>query len=398
MRSTSRQRLSPSRGFAIVFSLFIILLLLVVGLAMLAVSQYGSSDTRNLETKQASFNAAEAGINQGIYSLDTSLVFSSYGSGSLTNNYTFHYTVTNNMLNPNNPLPTFDPVTGGQVQVPGGHALIVSWGQGPKGERQTIIEAIVKDKQQTVTFPNDAIDAGLDIEGNWNHKIGVAGSSPGANDATIHANHNVTATIGFLQGTSTASGTVDTLNSGPGGINAPQVVLPTNQLPAFVAAEMAIAKYGGAYAVYIPASGSLPSTFSCPSGAPSTGCTIFFDGPLSISGNSTFAFTGKVVLVINGNFSATGNSALRFQSGSRSLFMVNGNADIGGNGSVGALVWVKGDTTLHGNGNYTGAIVTGGNAIFNGGGSSGGFLYDKSLQGFTVNVPGHIVITAFGEY
>ena len=397
MRNSNRQHRNTSRGFAMVFSLFIIVLLVIVGLAMLAVSQYGSTETRNLETKQASFNAAEAGVNQGIYSLDTSLGYTSSGSGSLSNNYTYSYTVTNNMLG-TNPLPVNDPVTGGPVLIPGGHALVTSWGQGPNGERQTIIEAIVKDKQQTVTFPNDAIDAGLDIEGNWNHKIGVAGSAPGANDATIHANHNVTATIGFLQGTSTASGTVDTLNSGPGGINAPQVVLPTNQLPAFVASELAIAQYGGPYALYIPAGGSLPSSFTCPSGAPASGCTVFFDGPLSISGNSTFAFTGKVVLVINGNFTATGNAALSFQSGSRSLFVVNGNADIGGNGAVGALVWVKGDTTLHGNGNYTGAIVTGGNAIFNGGGSSGGFLYDKSLQGFTVNVPGHIVITAFGEY
>jgi hypothetical protein len=397
MRRTPPRSPSASRGFAMVFSLFIILLLLVVGLAMLAVSQQGSSKTRNLESKQGSFNAAEAGLNKAIDALDASLGFSAYGSGTLSNGYTYTYSVTNNLQNPN-PKPTSDPVTGGSVQVPGARALIVSTGQGPNGERPTTIESIVEDTQSVVTFPNDAIDAGLDIEGNWNHKIGVAGSAPGANDAKIHANHNVTATIGFLQGTSTASGTVDSLNAGPGGINAPQVVLPTNQLPAFVSSELAIAQGGGPYAMYIPASGSLPASFSCPAGAPSYGCTIFFDGPLHISGNSTFSFTGKVVLVINGDFTATGNSGLSFASGSRSLFIVNGNADIGGNGTVGALVWAKGDTTLHGNGNYTGAIVTGGNAIFNGGGSSGGFEYDKTLQGFTVTVPGHIVVTAFGEY
>jgi hypothetical protein len=397
MRRTRGDVLLASRGFAMVFSLFIILLLLIIGLAMLSVSQYGSSEATKLQMKQASFNAAEAGLNQAILSLDTSLGFSSSGSGTLSNGYSFTYSVKNNLTG-TNPLPFTDPATGGSVQVPPARALIVSTGQGPNGQRPTTVESIVKDKQQTVTFPNDAIDAGLDIEGNWNHKIGVAGSAPGANDAKVHANHDITATIGFLQGTASASGTVDTLNGGPGGVNAPQVVLPTNQLPGFVASELAIAQGGGPYAMYIPPTGSLPTSFSCPTGAPANGCTIFYDGSLHISGGSTFSYTGKVVLVINGDFTATGNSGLSFQSGSRSLFIVNGNADIGGNGSVGALVWVKGDTTLHGNGYYTGAIVTGGNAIFNGGGSSGGFLYDKSLQGFTIFVPGHIVITAFGEY
>jgi hypothetical protein len=399
MGRTEQQRLSAQRGFAMVFALFIVMLMLVIGLAMLAVSQSSSTDTRNMESKQGSFNAAEAGLDTAIDNLDTSLGFSTLQtSSSLTNGYTFTYSVYNNLLNPNPGAPFKDPVTGDQIQIPGNRALIVSTGQGPKGERPTTIESIVKDIPGTVTFPNDAIDAGLDIQGNWNHKIGVAGSSPGANNANIHANHNITATIGFLQGTASASGTVDSLNAGPGGVNAPQVVLPTNQLSGFVASEMTIAKSGGSYATYIPANGSLPTSYKCPSSAPSSGCTIFFDGSLSISGNAAYSFTGKVVLVINGNFSATGNSSLKFAAGSQSLFVVNGNADIGGNGAIGALVWVKGDTTLHGNGNYSGAIVSGGNVIFNGGGSGGGFLYDMSLKGLVINVPGHVVITAFGEY
>jgi hypothetical protein len=398
MRSTFSHHRRTQRGFAMVFSLFIVVLLLVIGLAMLSVSQYSSSETLNVQSKQASFNAAEAGISSGIDKLDSSLSYTASGNtGSLSNGYTFTYSVINNLLG-TNPRPVTDPVTGGSVQIPPARALIVSTGQGPNGERPTTVEAIVKDSQSTVTFPNDAIDAGLDIEGNWNHKIGVAGSSPGANDATIHANHNITATIGFLQGTASASGTVDSLNSGPGGVNTPQKVLPTNQLSPFVASELSLAHGGGPYAMYIPASGSLPTSFACPSGAPAYGCTVFFDGPVHISGNQTYSFTGKVVLVINGDYTSTGNSGLTFQSGTHSLFVVNGNADIGGNGSASALVWVKGDTTLHGNGNYFGAIVTGGNAIFNGGGSSGGFMYDKSLNNFTISIPGHVIISTFGEY
>jgi hypothetical protein len=399
MRRIRPQRPSAYRGFAMVFALFIITLMLVVGLAMLSVSQSSSANTRNLESKQGSFNAAEAGLDKAIDSLDTFPSFSSTAgiNGSLANGYHFTYYVYNYFVNPSPPTFT-DPVTGDQIQVPVNHALIISTGKGPNGERPTTIESIVKNIPGTLTFPNDAIDAGLDIQGVWNNKIGLAGSSPGANNANIHANHNVTATVGFLQGTSTASGTVNSLNSGPTGVNTPQVVLPTNQLPGFVASELSIAQSGGPYAKYISAGGSLPTTFTCPSYAPAAGCTIFYDGSLSIAANATYTFTGKVILVINGNFSSTGNSVLKFGAGTQSIFVVNGNADIGGNGTTGALIWVKGDTTLHGNANYTGAIVSGGNVIFNGGGSGGGFLYDGSLKGVQLPIPGHVVITTFGEY
>lgn len=394
----SANRRSARRGFAMVFSLFIVMLLFVIGLAMLAVSQYASGETMNAQTKQNSFNAAEAGIDTAIDKLDSSVGFSTNnGSGSLSNGYTYTYSVTNN-LSGANPLPITDPVTGNPVQIPPNRALVVSTGQGPNSERATTVEAVLKNTQITVNFPNDAIDAGLDISGNWNFKIGLAGSTPSANDANIHANHNITATVGFLQGTASASGTIDSLNSGPGGVDTPQRLLPTSQLGPFVTSELAIAQAGGQYALYIPSSGSVPSTFTCPTGAPSNGCTVFFDGPLSISGSQTISFTGKVIFIVNGNYSSTGNSSIQFQPGSRSLFVVNGNADIGGNGTASGLVWVKGDTILHGNGNYFGAIVTGGNAIFNGGGSGGGFKYDASLNNFQLNVPGHVVVSVFGEY
>jgi Tfp pilus assembly protein PilX len=395
----SKRRIShpSSRGFAMVFALFVVALLLVVGLAMLAVSQNSASATLNMEYKQTAFDAAEAGLNQGIDRLDASQGFSSSGSGALSNGYTYTYSVKNNLANPNPILNFTDPASGNSVTIPGNRALVVSTGQGPDGQRVTAVEAIVKNTQTTVAFPNDAIDAGLDIQGNWNHKIGVAGSAPGVNDATVHANNDITASIGFLGGSATASGTIDSLNPGPGGINTPQKVLPTAQLTPFVAAEMAIAKAGGPYALYIPANGSLPATFDCPSGAPANGCTVFFDGPLHMSGQTTISFTGRVLLVINGDYSSTGSSGITFQGGTKSLFVVNGNADIGGNGTAAALIWAKGDTTLHGNGFQLGALVSGGNVNFAGGGANGGFKYDPSLNNFSITIPGHIVVMTYGE-
>ena len=199
-----------------VFALFVVALLLVVGLAMLAVSQNSASATLNMEYKQTAFDAAKAGLNQGIDRLDASQGFSSVGSGALANGYTYTYSVKNNLANPNPILNFTDPASGNSVTIPGNRALIVSTGQGPDSQRITAVEAIVKNTQTSVAFPNDAIDAGLDIQGNWNHKIGVAGSAPGVNDATVHANNDITASIGFLGGSASASGTIDSLNAGPG--------------------------------------------------------------------------------------------------------------------------------------------------------------------------------------
>jgi hypothetical protein len=77
---------------------------------------------------------------------------------------------------------------------------------------------------------------------------------------------------------------------------------------------------------------------------------------------------------------------------------VNGSADLGGNASASALIWAAGDVTLHGNGNVYGAIISEGNVVVNGGGSGGGFQYDKNLSGYSLSIPGHYAITAYGEY
>jgi hypothetical protein len=382
-----------------VLAMFVTLLLLVIGLSMLSVSQYGALNAQNIERKQDSFNAAEAGLNTAVDKLDLSNGFSATGTkGTLANKYTFTYTIINNLSG--NAKPATDPATGGTVTIPANRGLIVSTGKGPNGERPTTLEAVVKNTQTVVQFPNYAIAADLDLQGSWNHKIGIYGSSPGVYNANVHANHNITASMGLLQGTASASGTTDSLNTNKvTGTNTPQVTIPTAQMAPFVTNEKSIAQGGGAYALYVnpAAGGTLPSTFTCPSGAPS-GCVVYYDGSLSISGKQTIQFSGQVTFVVNGSYTATGSSQISFQHGTKSLFVVNGNADDGGNGTMYALIWAKGDVTLHGNGMQQGAVVAGGNVNFNGGGANGGFEYDNSLANMSFNIPGHIVISAYGEY
>ena len=388
-----------SRGFAMVFALFITVLLLVIGLAMYSASQFSALSTMNVERKQNSFNAAEAGLNTAIDKLDGSIYTysASNAPGTLSNGFTYSFTVINNLARGQSATAT-DPVTGNTITIPAFRAFIYSTGQGPNGERATTVEAIVRQTGTQFSFPHDAIDAGLDVAGSWNWGAGVLASAPGLNDASIHSNHNITVSLGFDQGSASASGTIDSLNSAPSGINTPQLPLPTAQFPAFVAYEKAIAQAGGPYAMYVPAGGTMPSRFDCPSGAPETGCVVFYDGPYSMSGHQEIDFTGRVTFVVNGDYVATGNAQIMFQSGTKSLFAVNGNCDDGGNGTMYALIWSKGDTILHGNGMQVGAVVAGGNVYFKGGGSSGGFKYDGNLGNFNVDLPGHIVVSAYGEY
>ena len=388
-----------SRGFAMIFALFITVLLLVIGLAMYSASQFSSLSTMNVERKQNSFNAAEAGLNTAIDKLDGSIYtyYASNAPGTLSNGYTYSYTVINNLASGQS-RSTTDPVTGNAITIPASRAFIYSIGQGPNGERATTVEAIVKQTGTQFSFPHDAIDAALDVSGSWNWGAGVLASAPGENNANIHSNHNITASLGFLQGTATASGTTDSLNSSPSGVNTAQLPLPTAQFPAFVAYEKSIAQAGGPYAAYYPAGSSMPSRWDCPSGAPEAGCVVFYDGPFSMSGHQEIDFSGRVTFVVNGDYQATGNAQIVFQSGTKSLFAVNGNCDDGGNGTEYALIWSKGDTTLHGNGMQIGAVVAGGNVYFKGGGSNGGFKYDVNLGNFNVDLPGHIVVSAYGEY
>ena len=384
------------RGFAMVLVLGIVALLLMAGLAMLVTSDGVALATQNNEQKNLSFDAAEAGLNVALEALDNNPATSASGSGTLSSGGSYSYSIINNLAG-SFPMPSTDPVTQQPIQIPAARAFVYSTGTGATGLRSVTTEAIVKQFEVTYTFPNYAILAELDIAGNWNPPTGIAESSPGLFDANMHANQNITGHVGFVQGVATATGNTNTFNSDPTAVGTAHIDLPTNQLGSYIAAQKQIALAGGPYALYVPNGGSLPS-FDCPAGAPPQGCVVFVDGPVHMSGGSDSDFTGRVNVVINGNYTATGNAGAVFQSGTQSVLAVNGATDIGGNGSVAALIWSKGNTTLHGNGTLFGALVCGGTVYLKGGGSSGGFKYDSSLQGLAVQTPGRIVVITYGEF
>jgi hypothetical protein len=388
--------------------MFIVGLMFVGCLALYANAQYGSKDAASIEQKNAVFDSAEAGIEDGVNALDVASSATG-GSGTLANGYAFNYTIT---PNPSGiPINVSDGIN--TISLPSGYDLIVSTGT-IATQRPTVAEAIVKGGGFNYSTNNVALEVGGNVTGNWNNKIGVSGSdgsqSGGADDANIYANGTISATVGYVDGWAKSAGANSLVGTaGAGSVaNAPPVTMPTaTDFSKFVALEQTAVGAGNGTTLIYTTTFPGSSTYTCstspiPNGG--KGCVMFIDAASVGNTQSNPIFNGPWTVVVNGSYSSTGHGGISFQDPSPvgawkpSLFLVNGSADLGGNASASALVWAMGDITLHGNGNLYGAAITEGNIVVNGGGSGGGFQYDKNLSGYSLSIPGHYAITAYGEY
>jgi hypothetical protein len=389
-------------------AMFIVGLILVASLAMLANAQNGSQDARSMEQKNSVFDAAEAGVEDGVNALDVSNTATG-GSGTLANGYAFTYTIT-----PNNTAGNKSVSDGiNFVSIPPGYDLIVSTGT-VASQRPTIAEAIVTSKAFTYSLNNVAVAASGNLTGNWNFKTGLEGSdgskSGGLADANVYVNGTINASVGYIDGwAKSATGTNSLIGQAGAGssINAPALALPTStDFTNYVAQQKAIVGSGNGTTLIYTTTFPSTSVFNCPtSPVPNggNGCVMYIDGSVMNTG-SVPVFNGPWTVVVNGSYTSSGSGGIVFTdpiptgAWKPSMFAVNGSADIGGNATAAALVWSKGDMTLHGNGNQYGAVLAGGNVNLLGGGSGGGFQYDKNLNGFQIALTGHYGITAYGEY
>lgn len=387
---------SSRRAFTLAFALFAVALLAVVGLALLITAQYGSTDTRNAELKNGAFNAAEAGLDAALDALDTSLSAVPARSATLPNGY--HYTV--------DVYPNFtgtQPVTrgnprgsGDDVTIPVNSAIIKSTGTGPNGERPTTVEAVVTADITTQSYPNYAIVAGRHIQGDYLVVAGIRDIS-NANSASVHANSDISARIaGGVQGTATASGSVNTLP--PRTTGTPEVELPTiRKFDHIVSNYQNQPKlFNGPSNVYIPANGTVASSYTCPAlGAPS-GCLLFVEGTF-VSTDQQITFYGLWTVVIDGDLKQSGLASFTFFN-KPSLLIVNGNADVEGGGIAGAYVEVKGNITFSGSAVFNGATMALGDVYFLSGASSGSFSFDPAAIPPPRTLAGLVKIVTYVEY
>ena len=388
------------RGFVMITALLITVILLLAALAMITNATYTAADTGQTEQKNAAFDAAYAGVNAVMDSMDAQHTTVTL-SGTLSNGYSYTTTGTSHIDESGASWNQNDPGTGQTISLPRGTGFISSVGASPNGGRTVTVETVVKRSSTTITFPNDTIDASIDIDRTWNsgnYCIGATASSQGAGDANIHANGNIPGNLCFDQGNASASGSISgAVNAITTTSRAPQIVFPV--MGPFITQEKTLAQEGG-NSVYINPNvgGTMPTSFTCPGSTPGDGCVVFYDGNYTMAGGVSLTFTGEVTLVINGDYKSTGNSSLVMQSGTHSMLVINGNADMGGNNATAALVWAKGDATLHGNENILGAVIANGNVHLAGGGSGGGIQRDLTLANTSRAYPGKVVIVGYSEY
>ncbi len=391
MRATSQ---CVRRGFVLPYVMGFAALLAVIAMFLLESANSASESTYSIQDKNDTFDAAEAGLNAALDDLDISLLIGGTRTATLANGYRFTYKVYPNFTGLATLLMT-DPInSAGQIFIPIGGAMIDSTGTDPTGERSTTVEAAVTVDTTQLTYPHLAIASGLDLQGSYGSRTITDPS--GTNSASVHANGNITASIGSIQGPTSASGSTNSLP--PGTTFAPTIPLPTvSQFDYMVANYKSQTQtFGGPTNLYEPAGTSLAATYICPGLGMLLGCVLFYDGPLNLSGQSV-TFSGPWTMIVNGDLTESGNTLVAFST-KPNLLVVNGNAQFSGSSSVSGYLQVKGSTTLNTDGMFTGALMTLGNFTFSGGGSAGGIAYDPSVIPPSHALTGLVKIVTYAEY
>jgi hypothetical protein len=381
------------RAFVLPYVMMISVILIAIVALILAHTQAVISSTQAIEEKNSSFNAAEAGLNAALDSLDTSLLMIGSRSATLPNGYRYQYTIYPNLLGALGTLLK-DPILGqGDLVIPALSAVIVSNGSGPKNERPSTVQALVAINIATINFQRYAIVAGRNIQGTY---LGAVRDTSGGNGAVLHAGGSINASVaGGVAGDATASGDTNTLL--PHTVNSGEVSLPTvSQFDTMVSNfENQTTLFPGPANVYVPDGGALASGYACPSGSSSGGCLLFYDGALDMPSQQV-SFSGQWTVVVNGDFSQTGVSSMTFAS-RPGILIVNGNAQIEGNGVSSAYVEVKGSTAFGGSGDFQGALITLGNFTFDDD-SSGFFAFDASVLPPPKIIAGRVKVVTYAEF
>jgi hypothetical protein len=394
MRVTNKP---AGRGFILGYVLIVSAVLAIIAMMLLQSAQYAARGTQDMEEKNGSFDAAEAGLNNALDALDNALSAVTGRSATLPNGYHYTYNIYPNFAG-GLPLPISNPLTGaGLVNIPALGAIIISTGTGPNGDRPATVEAAVTADVLQLTYPHYAVVSGLNIQGTYG---AVAGMTPlnAYQTVVLHANGDITArATASDQGAGEASGTTDTMP--PGTTGTTQVPLPTvSQFDYMVTSYKNQASLlPGVTGVYQAGGSTLQPSYACglPNLGLGVGCVLFYDGSLSVTSQQT-TFTGPWTMVVNGDLQTSGRASLVFTS-KPSALVVNGNAAFAGDGSINGYVQVKGSTSFSGDTSFNGALMTLGTLTFNGG-SDGGFVYDPSVIPPSRVLVGLVKIVTYAEY
>lgn len=406
---SNRSSKSAQRGMAMASALIAIAILFV---AVVAVLQYTSSSAVNagsVEFKQTALDAAEAGLNDGIRTLDVDQGIMTPGqpgsssTGSLQTGASYTWTMRVNNLTGGTSTPAPDGVS-----VPAKTAYMTSVAS-ISGQRSQKVGAIIA-KASGVDMPGGAIDAGKNIYDNSHVPVNQSANNVSAD---VHANGIITTggNPGTVQGSTYSAGSTDQWTTAySANPNSSPVPFPTAQeVSAITTTALGLAQSGttilGSSApatyngnVYVNGSVNLSSgTLEFDGGG-----TIYINGNVAISGQGSIVNKNGSLIVVTGTFSDSGQAGLNVPSGSGGQLMVlatdpnptlcasgGGGCAMyigGGSQSIGLIFVPNGSIQLAGNGTIIGALAAGVDVVFSGGGKKGVFQYD-SIAG-TGNITG----------
>ena len=361
------------RGSALIISLFLVVVLLLVALAVLTNAAYSANTTVSIQTKNQTFDAAEAGLNDAQYNLDQNLFAPNDTSGTNTVlGYTYNWKIVDNQLSgPGNSVPDPDPQQSGSINVPAGQALLASSASSILGGRTVYVEEMVQLSPPT-QLPNGAIVCGKNGQINHQQITDTSGNHRAdVRCGTITSNGGGQVPDGYSYATCNVVGCnaifgrdhVAHINQPP------PTFLTAAQLAAIQSATLSQARSGGAN-YYTP--GNVTGGTIGSSGA---NCVAYIGGSISLSGNANITnYCATTVVMGDVNIGGTASYQALPANVTHIVYVFGSNGAVlqGTPTTVGIFYVANADVTINGGGtgNFTGAVITPNNVTMNGGGTA----------------------------
>jgi hypothetical protein len=355
---------------ALVMALFIMVIVLLVAIALLDNATYSANDALSVQTKNQTFDAAEAGLNVAQWQLNENNNIASGSTATCANainGYTCTWEVVLNRLHTAGGSVTDpDPQQPNTINVASGEALIAGWASSILGGRTVYVEQIVALGPPTI-LPNGAITCGQTGQISHQQITDISGHH-GANIrcGTIIANGGGQ----IPDGNSYASGTTNQIIGFDGFAHIdqpPPTFLTPGQLAAIQTSTLTQAQSGPPN---FYTSGNITSGAIGTSGS---NCVAYIGGNITVNGSHNLT-NYCVTTVVMGNVSVSGNATYQALPVSTTHMMyVFGTSGVilqGTPTTVGIVYSANGDVTINGGGynSFTGSIITPHNVTLNGGG------------------------------
>lgn len=379
MRRPSVNVRREQRGMVLIVALFMVVIVLMVAAAVLTNSTLAADNALSVQTKNQTFDAAEAGLNVAQWQLDQNN-FAPAGVPSACSSPINGYTCTweivyNGLYAAGGTTSDPDPQHPGIIPVGPRQALIAGWASSILGGRTVYVEQVVV-PGPPIVLPKGAIICGGTGVVNHQQITDISGQ----HSANIECGTITQSGGGQVpDGNSYAAGTTNQITGidGVAHINStPPTFLTAGQLAALQASTLYKAQSGppNFYTAGSMTGGTIGS-----SGA---NCVAYIGGDIIMNGNANLT-NYCATTVVMGTVNVSGNAQYQALPASTTHIMyVFGTSPVvlqGTPTTQGIVYAANADIIVNGSGNgsFTGAVITPHNATWNGGGNAT-FNYDGS--------------------